>query len=747
MDGGPPNERLGLRIRGRVQGVGFRPFVWALAREHGLKGLVKNDAEGVWAEVEGARARAFVTALRRRAPALARIDMVEVTALCPCGGDGFKIAVSGPEAAGAPAIPPDTGLCADCLRELFTPFDRRAGHPFITCTNCGPRYTIAYGLPYDRAATAMAGFAMCPACAAEYTDPANRRFHAQPVACPDCGPTLDMEPKDIVARISAGQIVAVKGLGGFHIAADARNAATLKRLRAAKRRLAKPFAVMVLNRASAADLADLSEDEATLLERPERPVVVARARGTLPEAVSGGLPTLGLMLPYTPLHYLLFHAAARAQEGLAWLDAPHPLALVMTSANLSGEPLITDEAEATEKLSGLVDAVAGYDRAIVTRCDDSVTRLVADAPLLLRRARGYVPDPLALAEDGPTVMGHGALLKVAPCLIHGRAALPGQHVGDVENVATARFLRETVTHLKHLTGMTPEAVAVDMHPDYLSARIARESGLPVYPVHHHHAHLASVAAEYGVTGALSGLVLDGFGLGPDGTLWGGELLRMEGAAFDRLGHIAPLALPGGDRAARAPWRMAAAALHRLGRGAEIAARFGGPEAARVAAMLEAGLNCPETTSCGRLFDAAAGLLGVRRENRFEAEAAMALEGLCGAPRVLSEGWRLTDGTLDLAPLLAHLADCDDPAQGADLFHGTLAGGLAALVAARLPRGERHVALCGGCVANRVLTEALSARLQAAGLKVLIPRALPPGDGGLALGQALIARRMIMKEAS
>jgi len=738
-------ERYSLRVRGRVQGVGFRPFIWTLARDHGLAGWVRNDADGVVIEIEGADCGGFLDDLTARLPALARIDALEKRACRPLGEKRFEIAATGPAGPGAAAIPPDTGLCADCLAELFSPRDRRALHPFITCTNCGPRFTIARTLPYDRPVTSMAGFAMCAACAREYAHPADRRFHTQPVACPQCGPRLDMAPGEIIGRIAAGEIVAIKGLGGFHIACDARNAKTLQRLRAAKNRQAKPFAVMVLNLSSAERLADISPAEAALLESPQRPVMITRAHSHLPEAVSCGLGTLGLMLPYTPLHYLMFHAAAGEPAGTGWLAEAHPLALVMTSANLAGDPLIIDEAEAADKLAGIADAVAGHDRAIVTRCDDSVARVVAGAPLLLRRARGFVPDALPLAEDGPPVLALGALLKVAPCLTRGREAVMGQHVGDVENAATARFLEEAVAHLRRLTRCEPVAVACDSHPDYLTTRIAGETGLHVHRIHHHHAHLAGVAAEYGITGALTGLVLDGFGLGPDGTLWGGELLRMAGTGCERLGALAPLPMPGGDRAARAPWRMAAAALHVIGRGETIAERFGTPEAARVARMLAHGLNCPETTSCGRLFDAAAGLLGVRLQNRFEAEAAMALEGLCTAPCVMAGGWRLIGGRLDFSPLLAHLAETSDPAHGSDLFHGTLAAGLADLALSRLPKGETQLALTGGCIANRALTEALCARLAQAGIEPLIPRAVPSGDGGLALGQALVARRQLMKE--
>jgi len=750
VDGAGPSRRLRLRVRGRVQGVGFRPFVHTLAQRHGLTGWVRNTPAGVVIEVEGAGCDAFAAALPRAAPALVRIAAIECEAIAPaCGGAaeaGFRILDSATDGALTAVIPPDVAVCDDCLDEVFSPADRRAGHAFVTCTNCGPRFTITRALPYDRAQTSMAGFAMCPACAADYTDPANRRYHAEPVACPACGPRLDTAPEAILARLRAGEVVAIKGLGGFHLAVDARNPAAVERLRRRKRRAGKPFAVMVANLASAERLAVLDAAERAALADAARPVVVVAARGVLPAAVSDGLPTLGLMLPYTPLHWLIFHAAAGHPADPGWRARAQDLALVMTSANRAGEPLVTDEAGATTDLAGIADAVAGHDRAIVTRCDDSVVRVVAGAPVFLRRSRGHVPDPLPLAEDGPDVLALGALLKAAVCVTRGPEAVPGQHVGTLESAATIRFLRQSADHLAALLGVRPAAVACDLHPDYPSTRLAETMGLPMVRVQHHHAHLAAVAAEYGVTGPLAGLVLDGFGLGPDGTLWGGELLDMAGSGCARLGHLAPLPLPGGDRAARAPWRMAAAALHRLGRPPEaIAARFPAPEAAAVARMLAAGPACPETTSAGRLFDAAAGLLGVRHENRFEGEAAMALEALCARPRVLAGGYTLAGGVLDFAPLL-HALDTCAPAEGAALFHGTLAAGLVALVRARLPAGRRHVALTGGCLANRPLAEALVAGLEGAGLSALIPRAVPPGDGGLSLGQALVARRILKENA-
>lgn len=744
MDGAPQVERLRIRVRGRVQGVGFRPFVHRLAQTHHLSGWVRNDAEGVLIEVEGASAQGFMDDLRYKAPPLARIRSLEA-APCPTTSEtGFSIDATGAEGRIAAAIPPDVALCADCLREMFSPSDRRAGHPFVTCTNCGPRFTITRALPYDRAQTSMAGFAMCPACAVEYADPADRRHHAEPIACPDCGPRLTMAVPEIVARLRGGEILAIKGIGGFHLAVDAANTAAVARLRTRKGRAGKPLAVMVANLASARTFAHLSDAEAAALEDPARPIVVLRDRGVLPSAVSDGLPTLGLMLPYAPLHWLMFHAAAGRPAGMGWLSEAQDLALVMTSANPSGEPLVLGDTEAADRLGGIVDAVAGHDRAIVARCDDSVQRVVAGAPMFLRRGRGFVPDLMPLATSGPSVLALGALLKCAPCVTRDSEAALGQHVGDLTSAATIRFLREAADHLCDLLQVSPAAVACDLHPDYPSSRLAKTLGLPVIRVHHHHAHLAAVAAEYAIEGELTGLVLDGFGLGPDGALWGGELLRMEGTRCDRLGHLAPLPLPGGDRAAHEPWRMAAAALHALGRGKEITMRFPGRPGERVRRMLATNTNCPPTTSAGRLFDAAAGLLGLRHDNRFEGEAAMALDAACRQPQSLNGGWHLRAGVLDFAPLLSVLADCRDPARGAELFHGTLADGLAALVVARAPQARR-IAVTGGCAVNRPLAETLIAALARHGVEVFLPRAAPPGDGGLALGQALIARRTL-KEA-
>jgi hydrogenase maturation protein HypF len=732
--------RVRARVRGRVQGVGFRPFVWKLARLHGLGGWVLNDADGVLLEVEGSDCDAFIAALRTQAPPLSRIDSVTVQALACIGSERFEIAASRGGEHTTATVPADVAVCEDCLREMFDPADRRWRYPFINCTQCGPRFTITAGLPYDRPQTAMAGFALCPDCAREYRDPADRRYHAQPVACPVCGPRLDTDPAQIVVRLMRGEIVALKGLGGFHLACDARNAEAVARLRLRKGRDRKPFAVMALNAASARAVAELSEEEHALLGSRARPVVVVRARGVLPEAVSGGLPTLGLMLAYAPLHHLIFHEAAGRPSGSDWLHAQHDLVLVMTSANPAGEPLVIGDDEAHARLDGIADAIVGHDRPILTRCDDSVTRVVAGAPVFLRRSRGYVPDAIRLAESGPPVLALGALLKCCTCLLREDEAVLSQHVGDIDSSAAYAFLGESVAHLERLLRVAPQAIACDRHPDYPTSRYARESGLPVIAVQHHHAHLAAVAAEYGITGSLTGLILDGFGLGDDGTLWGGELLRMNASTCERRGHLAPLALPGGDAAARAPWRMAAAVLHALGRGDEIVGRMAQTDAARVAHLLDRKMHTPSTTACGRLFDAAAGLLGVRAFNTFEGEAAMALEALCTRPRVLAGGWRLHDGVLDFSVLLDALID-RDPADGADLFHGTLAAGLADLALHGLD-GEQRLAIAGGCAVNRPLLQTLRAMLARDGVELLIPRQAPPGDGGLALGQALVARRIL-----
>ncbi|WP_451981624.1 carbamoyltransferase HypF [Azospirillum endophyticum] len=738
------DERLRIRVRGRVQGVGFRPHVHALAHRFGLTGWVLNDPQGVLIEVQGITTAAFRTALTGEAPPLARIGTVDCEAVAPIPGEhSFTIRRSLAAGAIATGIGPDAAVCPACLAELFDPADRRYRYAFLNCTHCGPRYTITHRLPYDRPQTAMAGFPLCHDCLAEYEDPTDRRFHAQPTACPACGPHLSHQPEEILAALRAGRIVAIKGLGGFHLACDAKRTDAVERLRRVKQRNGKPFALMVANAESAARHVHMDMDERKLLEGMARPIVLLRRREDAPELapdIAPGLAWLGVMLPYTPLHYLLFHEAAGRPDGTGWLREPQDLTLVMTSANPGGEPLAIGNGEARERLAGIADMIVDHDRDIVIRADDSVVRILAGAPAFLRRGRGHVPEPIRLVRPVPPILAVGGHLKATICVTRGDEAFLSQHIGDLDNAATLGFLEETAAHLLHILGVEPVAVAHDLHPDFQSTRFAERTGLPTVAVQHHHAHVAAVMAEHRMEEPALGLALDGFGLGEGGGAWGGEMLLVDGLRAERLGSLAPLAQPGGDVAARQPWRMAAAALVRMGRADEIVPRFAGQGPAEgVRRMIERGINAPSTSSCGRWFDAACGLLGVRATAGFEGEAPMALESLVRRPRVADGAWRVEGSELDLAPLLERLLTVADAVEGAELFHGTLA---AALVDWTLPVLRVHdfgrVVLCGGCLMNAVLAEELVAGFRTAGVEALLPRQAPANDGGLSLGQAWTA---------
>lgn len=737
-------QRLRVRVRGSVQGVGFRPFVYGLARRYQLAGFVTNDAEGVLIEVEGEAVSRFLAALDAEAPPLARIDAIEADPARAVGERTFTIARSRGGAIKT-RVAADSATCEHCLDELFDPLSRFHLYPFVNCTHCGPRYTITRKLPYDRVNTAMAGFAMCEACAHDYADPDNRRFHAEPIACPRCGPRLSHSLDDIVARIRGGEIVALKSLGGFHLVCDARNETVVAALRRRKQRDAKPFAVMVASLASLDVVAEASDAERALLTSRERPIVLLRSRSMLAPSVAPGLAHVGVMLPYTPLHHLLFHVAAGSPAGRDWQNVPVDLVLVATSANLGGEPLVIDDGDAQRRLSGIADLIVTHDRPIVVRADDSVMSVVDGAPAPVRGARGYVPRPITLAREVPPLLAVGGLLKNTVTVTRGREAFVSQHIGDLDNAEAIRFFEETVAHLLSILDVDPVAVAHDLHPDFASTRFAEASAWPTLAVQHHHAHAAAIAAEHGVDVPVLGLVLDGFGYGRNGESWGGELLLVDGPQFSRLGHLTPLALPGGDMAAREPWRMAAVVLHALGRGGEIASRYSHhPEAPRLAGML-AQQSFAATTSGGRLFDAISGLLGVCDIQHYEGQAAMQLEALVVSPRVQADGWSVIDGVLDLRPLLENLAAPGiDRVAGAELFHGTLAAALADWVAqAARATGISTVALGGGCFLNRILTNALTPMLRARGLVPLLARALPPNDGGLSLGQAWIAAQALV----
>ncbi|OYY93075.1 MAG: carbamoyltransferase HypF [Hydrogenophilales bacterium 28-61-23] len=786
-----------LRVTGIVQGVGFRPYVWHLANELNLVGWVRNDAAGVEVLVEGEPEQidAFTRRLPQEIPPLASVRELSWSD-GPATGEhaSFAIAESGAGHA-ATMIGHDTAVCPDCLAEMFDPADRRWCYAFINCTHCGPRYTLTRKLPYDRAQTSMAAFPLCPDCEREYRDPANRRFHAEPTACPVCGPGLWLEVlpppqagegrgeggflpskqnislsqtlprlrergQDPIAGaldlLLSGQIVAIKGLGGFHLACDARNAEAVQRLRERKNREEKPFAVMAANLASIAGWVDISPAEAELLHAPERPIVLLRKKDSADSALPGiapGLAWLGVMLPYTPLHWMIFHAAAGQPVGTEWMDQSHDLLLVMTSANPGGEPLAIANDEAVERLAGIADALLLHDRDIVVRCDDSVARMTdGDAPQFIRRARGYTPRAIRLPQSGPSVLALGGYLKNTICVTRGDEAFISQHIGGLDNPATCRMSIEVAEHLLDILQVQPEAIAHDLHPDFFSSRHAQELAerwdVPAIAVQHHHAHIAAVAAEHGVTGPVLGLALDGVGLGSDGMAWGGELLRVEGAQFTRLGHLAPIPLPGGDKAAKEPWRMAAAALFQMGRGGEIARRFPNqPAALQLHQLLERGLNTPHSTSLGRYFDAAAGLLGIRAVMAYEGQAAMLLEGLAeraGGVAALAGGYILDDdGQFDPLPLLSHLADEKNAARGAAVFHATLVDALVDWTERAARReGLTTVALGGGCFLNHILSRGLKRQLGARGLTILAAGQAPPNDGGLSLGQAWVAMQRI-----
>ncbi len=748
--------RKAVRVEGIVQGVGFRPFVYGLATGLGLGGLVGNDADGVFAEVEGmpGAVAQFLERLERDAPPLARVDRVRSWALPPAGSDVFTIAASLEMDPGGPRralVSPDTTTCADCLRELADPADRRFGYPFINCTNCGPRFTIVRDVPYDRARTTMAAFPMCAACAAEYLDPADRRFHAEPTCCPACGPTLRLtdaagEPLDgdPVARAAEllrdGAVLAVKGLGGYHLAADAASDKAAAALRERKHREDKPFAVMAADVAAARTLAEVDETAERLLTSARRPIVLLPRRPGAPvaEAVAPGNRQLGVMLPYTPLHHLLLPA----------VGGP----VVLTSGNVSDEPIAYRDGDAARRLSGIADAFLAHDRAIHIRTDDSVSRPFFNKEMVLRRSRGYAPEPVRVrTRFARPVLAVGAELKNTFCLAKGDQVIMSHHIGDLENVETLRSFTEGIEHVGRLFGIEPAVVAHDLHPEYLSTKYALElAGVDLAGVQHHHAHIASCLADNGATGLdgpVIGVAFDGTGYGLDGTIWGGEFLVAGLAGFERAGHLTPVPLPGGAAAIRQPWRMAAAYLDAAGLagGPDVARRHEGQWAA-VLSMARKGVNAPLTSSAGRLFDAVAALLEVRDTINYEGQAAVELEQLADTAEKGSYRAGLSSG----APFQAAGADlvhaaADDLARGvarpviAARFHhgvGQLIEDGCRLVRDRT--GLATVALSGGVFQNLLLLTEVAGRLEAGGFRVLTHTQVPCNDGGISLGQAVIA---------
>jgi hydrogenase maturation protein HypF len=771
----PPQLRRDIRkrlsIAGVVQGVGFRPFVWRRATRLGLSGWVENDSAGVTAEVQGPAedVQAFLDGLAEEAPALAIVHRVDVedVPVVPTAARAFVILASESRAAPTVAVSPDIATCGACRAELEDPGNRRYRYPFINCTDCGPRFTIIKDLPYDRPLTTMWEFGMCAACAAEYADPADRRFHAQPNACGRCGPAVwftaaaggeiaterpasgavgEQAIEAAQRALRAGDVLAIKGLGGFHLVCDATNEAAVNRLRERKHRIAKPLALMVADVAQARAYAEIDEQERRLLEGHERPIVLLRKRadgGGIAAAVAPGNDFRGLMLPYSPLHHLLC------------AEMPP---LVMTSGNLSEEPIVHDNREAAIRLAPLVDGFLMHDRPIHVPCDDSVVRCVAGMPLPIRRSRGFAPLPVQLERRGPSVLAVGGELKAAICLARDGQAIMSQHIGDMGNIETLDALARKAEHFMRLFRTTPEIVAADMHPGYLSTqwamRFAAERKIPFVQVQHHEAHVAALMAEHGrMERPLIGVCFDGTGFGRDGTIWGGEIFAVQGGVFRRAAHLEPFPLPGGDASIRHPRRTALAVLHAAGCDwtDQLAPVHAAGEAERrlLGQQLDRNLNCVETSSMGRLFDAVAALAGVKQSITYEAEAAMNLEALAG--EAAGEG-----------ALYAFAIRAGSPArigwQGVvrKIAADAVAGISAAVIAARFHRGVAKmiaeacmglrsegagsiVGLTGGVFQNALLLRLAIDELHLMGFEVLCHERVPANDGGLALGQAVLSR--------
>ncbi|HEY7347667.1 MAG TPA: carbamoyltransferase HypF [Ktedonobacterales bacterium] len=758
-------ERRRLVVQGIIQGVGFRPFVYGLASRYRLAGFVRNDSTGVTIEVEGSPEAldGFQYALCAEAPPLARINAIEAQPIKPQHAASFLIVQSEAGAERRALVSPDMCICDDCLRELFDPADRRYRYPFINCTNCGPRFTIIEDVPYDRAKTTMRVFPMCPECQTEYDDPLNRRFHAQPNACPVCGPQVALlddagEPLDCAdpiieaaQHLAAGAIVAIKGIGGYHLACDALDARAVQRLRQRKQREAKPFAIMVPDLAMARRLCEVGPEEEALLQSRRRPIVLLKQSLGYPVApeVAPQQHTLGIMLPYTPLHYLLLDAyAAQCEHGC-------PVALVMTSGNLSDEPIAYQDEDARERLASIADGLLVHNREIHIRCDDSVTRIVAGGEQLFRRSRSYAPEPIPLAQEFPMpLLACGGHLKNTFCLGKGRQAFVSHHIGDLENLETLTSFREGIERFGRLFDVVPEAIVYDLHPEYLATKYALDTDIhQKIGVQHHHAHIASVLAEHGLSEPVIGVAADGTGYGTDGAIWGCEILAADLVDFKRLAHLDYVPLPGGEQAVRQPWRMAAVYLAQaygdafLDLDIPFVRQLERATWRTLAQMSARGLNSPRTSSLGRLFDAVAALLGARRQVFYEGQAAIELEaqatvrvGANTYPFAIED---CAPARLDVRPLMrAIVADLQARVpipEIAGRFHASIALGLAeACRRAREQTGLNTVALSGGSFQNRLLLEHLMARLEETGFHVYINRCVPPNDGGLSLGQAAVA---------
>jgi len=730
-----------------VQGVGFRPFVYNLAQSLGLVGYVLNSSAGVHVDIEGdgVAIDRFLLQLRNNPPPLAQIESIEMED-CPAAGySAFEIRESVDEPGRLAPVSPDVATCADCLRELQDPANRRFEYPFTNCTNCGPPYTITRAIPYDRPLTTMACFPMCADCLREYEDPSDRRFHAQPNACPVCGPSIRLSISEAQRLLHAGQIVAIKGFGGFHLVCDPFNEPAVRLLRERKKRSDKPYALMVRDVASAEKFCFVSAAEHAALTSIRRPIVILRRRPDCPlsEALAPGNNTLGLMLPYTPLHYLLFGGEFSA--------------LVMTSGNVSEEPIVTGNREAAQRLGAIADAFLFHNRDIHTRVDDSVSRIFAGSERVLRRSRGYAPHPVTLSFPVAAILACGEQLKNTFCLTKQHSAFLSQHIGDLQNWETFEFYRETLDRMQELFRIKPTVAAYDLHPEYLSTSFATHwrDATEHIGIQHHHAHIASCMAENGITGKVIGVAFDGTGYGTDGKIWGGEFLVANFAGFERRAHLRYVPLSGGDRAVLEPWRMALAyLLDTFGSRLDsldlpLMHRIPAQKLRVVRPMIERRINTVDTSACGRLFDAVASIIGVRDEVNFEAQAAIELESRALAGIDDAYPFEISGEEIDVRPMIERIVR-DVLARKptgwiAASFHNTIAA-IIIEVCSRLRSedGINRVCLSGGTFQNVYLVERAVSSLRAKGFEVFLHSRVPPNDGGISLGQAVIANALLSR---
>jgi len=755
-----------IHINGIVQGVGFRPFIYNLALAHKLNGWVRNSASGVDIEVTGEKADldAFQSDIPRSAPPLAQIDSIEVEDIRPKTFETFKIIPSKDKSTDFIPVSPDVAICHDCQRELFDPQDRRYRYPFINCTNCGPRFTIIRDIPYDRPKTTMARFEMCQDCREEYENPRDRRFHAQPVACPVCGPQVWLElipgiyhtEKDDAIKqarelLAKGKILAVKGLGGFHLVCDATNPQAIAQLRERKQRPHKPFALMAFDIDTIKKYAEVSPTAEELLRSPQAPIILMPKKpGTyIAEAVAPGQANLGFMLPYTPLHLLLLEK-----------ETGYPEVLVMTSGNLAEEPILRENDAARDKLSEIADVFLMHNRPIHRRIDDSVLTIMDDQPYLIRRARGYAPNPIRLKEPLPQVLAAGPQMKNTFCLTRDRYAFLSHYIGEMENWETYQDYQRAIHHYESLFRIQPKAIGYDLHPDYLSTKYALQraeaEGLPAFAIQHHHAHLAAGMMEHGIAPGeqTAGLIFDGTGYGSDGTVWGGEVLIGNCENFQRLYYLKPVPLPGGEAAIRTPARMALSTLWAYGLpwGESLAPvnALSAKERSALRVQLEKGINSPLTSSMGRLFDAVSALIGVRERVTYEAQAAIELEALADEDELGYYPWRMDGNQIDVKPLMEGILT--DLSKGksqpiiSTRFHNTIVG-LCLELARRIKRkfDIHHLVLSGGVWQNQLLLEKTIDILNQNGYHPLIHRQMPPNDGCVAFGQAMITAYRYMKD--